>query len=277
MEVMELIMKKVLTIAGSDSLSGGGLQADLRTFSEYRLAAENVVTCIVSVEPETDKVSIQEVFTLNIEKQLMSIDNDLLAIKIGMLGSIETGRLVASFLRERENIPVVLDPVLALKESGFESNQKIIDFFKQELLPQATITTPNLKEAELLSGMNSINNLEDMKVAAVKIYQTGVKNVVIKGGQRLEGKTAYDVLYNGREHAVLEQEKLSNGFNNGAGCTFASAICGGIANGMSVEMAVKKAKIFVYESIKYGIPFLPELGNVYQGGINRRNDVHNEY
>lgn len=269
-------MKRVLTIAGSDSLSGGGLQADLRTFTEYGLEASNVVTCLVGVDVNEDKVEIHEVSTQMLKHQLKKVEesNEIIGIKVGMLASIETGKLVASFLKTKET-PIVIDPVLALKESGVESNQSVIEFFKKELLPLATITTPNLREAELLSGIDPIDSLEKMEEAAIRIYQTGVKNVVIKGGQRFEGTMAYDLLYDGEKSVILEQQKIKNGYNNGAGCTFASAICSGLAKGMDVLESVKAAKIFVYEAIEYGIPFLSELGNVYQGGKNKTIDEHN--
>lgn len=273
-KLMEKKMKKVLTIAGSDSLSGGGLQADLRTFEEYGVYGENAVTCIVTVEPETDKVTVHEVSLDMVKHQLETslVDTKgLNSIKIGMLASIEVANVVAEFLKQQKDIPVVLDPVLALKESGLTTEKDIIDFFNKELMPLATITTPNLREAELLSGIESIDSLEKMKEAAHFIYQTGVKQVVIKGGQRIKGPVAYDLLYDGTHYEWLEHKKILNGFNNGAGCTFASAIAAGLAKGYAVEESVKKAKDFVYEAIEYGIPFLPELGNVYQGGKSKEN------
>lgn len=267
-------MKRVLTIAGSDSLSGGGLQADLRTFEEYNVSGKNVVTCLVTVEPKTDKVEVHEVSKEILKRQLESCLSDfekIDGIKVGMLASIETAKIVAKYLKKNTQIPIILDPVLALKETGLESDQSIIEFFRAELLPLATLTTPNLAEAELLSGIEPIDSLEKMKQAAKIIYQTGVSYVVIKGGQRIKGSVAYDLLYDGSDYTIFEQQKISNGFNNGAGCTFASAITSGIAKGWSVEKSVKEAKIFVYEAIEYGIPFLPDLGNVYQGAKNKLN------
>ncbi len=267
-------MKKVLTIAGSDSLSGGGLQADLRTFEEYQVTGLNVLTCIVTVEANTDKVTVTELPLSLLETQLEECFNEVPAIdviKIGMLANIETAKVVVKALKKHREIPVVLDPVLALKESGLTSSQDIIDFFKTELMPLADITTPNLKEAELLSGLGKLDSLEKMKEAAQLIHKTGVKHVVIKGGQRLEGRLAYDVFYDGQNYMILEEDKLLNGYNNGAGCTFASAIASGMALGYHLETAVRKAKSFVYEGIEYGIPFLPGLGNVFQGGKSKRD------
>lgn len=263
-------MKKVLAIAGSDSLSGGGIQADMRTYKEFQVRGLNTLTCVVTVLPETDTVIIHEMNLKDIEKQLkICLAEEVDVIKIGMLANIEIATLVVSYLKKYPHIPVVLDPVLALKESGFTSSQTIIDFFNQELMPLATITTPNLREAELLSGINQITNIEKMKEAAKVIHKTGVKNVVIKGGQRLSGPTAFDVFFDGKTYTILEEEKLKNGYNNGAGCTFASAIASGMAKQEGIKEAVIQGKEFVYEAIQYGIPFLPGLGNVYQGGKNK--------
>lgn len=277
--MMEKIMKRVLTIAGSDSLSGGGLQADLRTFEEYGVAGLNVVTCIVTVEAKTDIVEVHEVSLEMVEHQLEAVfkeEQQLDGIKIGMLASIEVAKLVAEFLKKQKNIPIVLDPVLALKESGLTTERDVIDFFKNELMPLAAVTTPNLREAELLSGIDPIDTLEKMKEAAQLIYQTGVKQVVIKGGQRIKGPVAYDLLYDGKQFRWFKHEKILNGFNNGAGCTFASAITAGLAKDYSVEKSVEKAKNFVYEAIEYGIPFLPGLGNVYQGGKSKESHSQNK-
>lgn len=260
-------MKKVITIAGSDSLSGGGLQADIRTFKEYGVESANVVTCLVTVDPKTDQVTVHDVTSDMLKAQLDASLNDtseLSAIKIGMLANLETAEIVASYLVKFIDIPVILDPVLALKESGLTSKQTVIDFFIEKLVPLATIVTPNLREAELLSGVK-IDSLETMKAAAEKIHQLGARSVVVKGGQRLSGKTAYDVFYDGYEFVVLEEPKIANGFNNGAGCTFASGIASGIALEMTVLASVEASKQFVYEAIKNGIPFLEGLGNVYQG------------
>ena len=255
---------KVLTIAGSDSLSGGGLQADLRTYKEYKIEGSNVLTCIVTVAPNTDEVTVLGVSLPTLKAQLrecLSKENEI--------DVIEIAKVVANHLKEVKDIPIVLDPVLALKESGLTSSQDIIDFFNTELMPLATITTPNLREAELLSGLVGIDSIEKMEEAARIIHKTGVKNVVVKGGQRLKGETAYDVLFDGTTVTILEEKKLANSYNNGAGCTFASAIASGIATGLTVEESVRKGKAFVFESIEYGIPFLPGLGNVYQGGKNK--------
>lgn len=263
---------KVLTIAGSDSLSGGGLQADLRTYKEYNIEGSNVLTCIVTVAPNTDEVTVLGVSLPTLKAQLrecLSKENEIDVIKIGMLADIEIAKVVANHLKKVKDIPIVLDPVLALKESGLTSSQDIIDFFNTELMPLATITTPNLREAELLSGLVGIDSIEKMEEAARIIHKTGVKNVVVKGGQRLKGETAYDVLFDGTTVTILEEKKLANSYNNGAGCTFASAIASGIATGLTVEESVRKGKVFVFESIEYGIPFLPGLGNVYQGGKNK--------
>lgn len=256
-------MKRIVTISGSDTLSGGGVQADLRTFHEYGLEPLHVLTCIVTVNQETNAVNVYESPSNVIEDgftELTSLEYD--GIKIGMLATLDIARQVSSFLTN-QNVPIVLDPVLSLKESGFSENQDIVNFFKENLLPKATLTTPNLREAELLADM-SIKTVEDMKVAAVKIYATGVSYVVIKGGQRLSGGLAVDLLYDGKTFTIFEMAMLNNGYINGAGCTFASAIASNLILGESTKEAVQKSKEFVHRAIENGIPFLPGLGNVWQ-------------
>ena len=126
-------MKNVLTIAGSDSLSGGGLQADLRTFKEYGVNALNAVTCIVTVDPKSDKFTIYDVGQDFLQEQLetsLNQEENVDMIKIGMLGNLDIAKQVASFLQQHPDIPVILDPVLSLKEEGHTSNEEIVSFFR---------------------------------------------------------------------------------------------------------------------------------------------------
>lgn len=263
-------MKQLLTISGSDSLSGGGLQADLRTFYEHGVQGKQLLTCIVTVDAITDDVNVYDTpkETLNVLLE-ESITPDLSGIKIGMLATLDTAKDVAKALEEITDIPIVLDPVLALKETKNEVPSDITQFFKERLMPLATITTPNLREAEMLSGIFPIDSVARMKLAAENIHKTGVKYVVIKGGERILGEKAIDVLYDGIRFYEFTQEKIDTRSVNGAGCTFASAIAANLVNGMSVVDAVESAKAFVYGAIWHGIPFLPELGNVWQVGYKR--------
>lgn len=256
-------MKKGLIIAGSDTLSGGGLQTDIRTFSAHNLSVSNVLTCIVTLDSETTAIDICDLPVGLVEQQLQMIAfSSISVIKIGMLANLAVAKQIELFLKRMTTTPIILDPVLALKESGFGLSEKIVSFFSERLLPLADITTPNLREAELLANM-TITTLADMEQAAKVIHQFGVKNVVIKGGTRLVGIEAIDLLYDGHDYTYFKAPKLQTTNNNGAGCTFASAIAANVANGLSVTESVTDAKKFVYQAINHGFPFLDDLGNVW--------------
>lgn len=257
-----------MIIAGSDTLSGGGLQADVRTFHRFKIPSCQVLTCIVTVPSETGEVDIYDMPLPLFQKQLESLGDgsQFSGIKVGMLANLEIAKKVSLFLnRITADIPIVIDPVLALKESGFGMSTEIIHFFKEELLPLATVITPNLHEAELLSGHSGIEELAEMEQVARELNQIKIANIVIKGGLRFPGTQAIDVLWTQGQATFFKQPKLTNCHNNGAGCTFASAITAGLVQGQSLIEAVAQAKDFVYQAIDQGMPFLPELGNVWQG------------
>lgn len=140
---------------------------------------------------------------------------------------------------------------------------------KELLLPVATITTPNLIEAGILSGLGELKSIADMKEAAIKIQQLGPKNVVVKGGKRINGPVAVDVFYDGVSFTLLEAEKYPTDYNHGAGCTFAAAITAGLGKGYSVKEAVLLAKKFVAAAIKEGFEINPYLGHVWHGAYNQ--------
>lgn len=262
-------MIKLLTIAGSDTLSGGGLQADLRTFREYGITGDNVLTCIVTMGRETEEISIGELPISVITDQLKEAEKQLDAyqgIKVGMLANLETAQVVASFLEKVHTVPIVLDPVLALKESGLTTSQDIVTYFIERLLPLATITTPNLHEAELLSGIEPIDTVEKMILAGKKIQSYGVPYVVVKGGLRMPGTEAIDVLVTPETEHVYRNPKLHSGCNNGAGCTFASSIAAERVNNDNMREVIQSSKDFVYRSIENGVDFMDGLGNVWQKG-----------
>ncbi|WP_170175029.1 bifunctional hydroxymethylpyrimidine kinase/phosphomethylpyrimidine kinase [Vagococcus acidifermentans] len=264
------LMNNILTIAGSDTISGGGLQADLRTFQEYGMNGLNVLTCIATLS-DTQMIQVDAVQEELLNEQLNQITTylpQLNAIKLGMLGTVDNAVTIARFLaRLREDIPVIIDPVLALKESPLTLELDAVTVFQEQLLPLATIVTPNLREAELLSGMTNIASVDDMKQAAANIFNFGAKQVVIKGGARIPGSQAVDVFYDGSTYRELVVSKLPTNTTNGAGCTFASAIACGLAKGLPAEQAVADSKEFVYYAIKYGQPFSEDYGNVWQGGL----------
>jgi pyridoxine kinase len=265
--------KKIITIAGADSLSGGGIQADLATFAEYGLFGFSAITSIVTVVNE--EFLIHDMPLALVREQLDTIFAipDIAGIKVGLLPTREIIELVGEYLAQHHDIPVVVDPVMAFKETDDVLVSEIATTMKERLLPFATVVTPNLVEASILADMR-IENVDDMQVAAQKIAEFGPQHVVVKGGNRIPGTEAIDVLFDGATFEIMRSEKLAGTLNNGAGCTFASAIASGITKGVDVLTAVKDAKAFVYAGIQQGVPVLPDLGDVWQGA--RRIRGHDE-
>lgn len=261
------MIRKVLTIAGSDTLSAGGLQADLKTFEEFGVFGVCSVTCIVTIND--DQLDVELISPELLQAQLQTIKlHQFDAIKLGMLADNDTILQVKQFLLERPNIPVVTDPVFAFKETNSLLDNQLALATVKELFPLTFLTTPNLIEAQILADM-AITNLAEMKIAAKKIHELGPKNVLVKGGQRIPGAEAIDVWFDGTDYHVLTEPKLESNMINGAGCTLAAAITAGLSKGLSTEKAILTAKSFVFEGIKHGFPFLPELGNVWQGAYRQ--------
>lgn len=254
--------KTILTIAGSDTLAGGGLQSDLKTFEDYQIFGLTAITCIAVVK--NNQFVINDLPPELLQDQLETIQNslDLNGIKIGLVHDLESLTLVKKFL-QRFNGPIVLDPVMAFKETeqvyGQTYRKKMI-----ELFPFVTIITPNLKEAELLARQK-ITTLEEMEQAAKKLVYLGAPAVVIKGGERLAGKNASDLFYDGRQFEWFSKPKLATTTINGAGCTFASAISANLVLEKPLLTAVKDSKEYVYQAIKKGLPLKNGEGNVWFG------------
>lgn len=245
--------KYILAISGNDIFSGGGLYADLATYTTHHLHGFVAVTCLTAM---TDKGF--EVFATDssvFSQQLKSLkDVPFSGIKLGLLPNVEIAELALAFVKEHADIPIVLDPVLVCKEN----HDVEVSILRDELLkflPYATIITPNLVEAELLS-QKSIQTLEDMKAVAKELHELGAKHVVIKGGNRFSQTVAVDVFYDGQDFHILENPVLNHN-NIGAGCTFASSIASQLLLGHPVLEAVQFSKNFVYQAIlhsdQYGV------------------------
>lgn len=240
---------KVLTIAGSDVSGGAGLEADLKMFEEYGAFGTAAVTCIVTFDPADNFSHViefidPEVVTRQLESTLAVHKFD--AIKSGMLGSVENALVLAEKLKTNE-LPYVFDPVLVCKGAGTMVDLK--DLFVDNLVPLATVITPNLEEAATLAGIEPIDSVEGMIEAAKIIHGQGATNVVVKGGARLAGADAIDILFDGQKVTTLRSRKVNEKLVNGAGCSFASSIAAGIATGLNVEDAVVSAK----EKVAHGI------------------------
>ncbi|WP_413524342.1 pyridoxine/pyridoxal/pyridoxamine kinase [Carnobacterium divergens] len=263
------VIPKTLTIAGSDSSGGAGIQADLKTFEEYSTYGLSALTTIVTMDPDNDwHHNVFPIDVAIVKEQLKTnlAGGKIDAMKTGMLGTVPIIDLVAETIKTHQLENIVIDPVMVCKGEDEVLNPDSADALRNQLIPLATITTPNLFEAGVLSGLGKLTNLEDMKKAAEKIHALGAKNVVIKGGKALAGDKAIDLFYDGSEFTVLETEKITPAHNHGAGCTFAAAITAGLANGLSVKDAVLKAKDFVSEAIRSGFDFNEYVGPVFHGG-----------
>lgn len=244
-------LKKVVTIAGSDTSGGAGIQADLKTFQERGVFGMNILTVIVSMGPTWD----HRVFPVDInviKEQASTVFNEIGvdAVKTGMLPTVEIIEYAGSLIKNLKNTPVVIDPVMVckgVKEALFPENTVAM---QKALLPYATVTTPNLFEASQLAGVEPITTLEELKDAAKKIYDFGVKNVVIKGGKSFSEKAAIDILYDGTNFEIFETEKINTPYTHGAGCTFAACLTAELAKGASIKEAVETTKTLITEALR---------------------------
>lgn len=264
-------MKKTLTLAGSDSSGGAGIQADLKTFQEHGVYGMTALTSIVTMDP--DNSWSHGVFPIDTEivanqlNTILSVGID--AMKTGMLGSVPIIELGANKIDEYKIKNVVIDPVMVCKGENEVLQPENTDAMRELLIPRALITTPNLFEASQLAKSNPIKTIDGMKEAAAKIIELGAKNVVIKGGSDLEHDKATDLFYDGNEYTLFESDKIDTTYNHGAGCTFAAAITANLANGKSVKDAVSSAKDFVTSAIKHGWRLNEYVGPVMHGAYNK--------
>lgn len=263
-----MAVKKIVTIAGSDSLAGGGIQADLATFDEYNFQGLSVITSIVRVT-QSDFL-IHEIAPELVLEQMQSIFalDDIAAVKIGLLPTQTHMVMVADFLKSHvKGIPIIVDPVMVFKESDQANTTKMVQAMKTYLLPIATVLTPNLPETELLSGQK-ITTVSDLTRAAEQLLQDGCQAVYAKGGTRLDGAQVKDVLVEKTGVvSIFEQPKLTTHPNNGAGCTLSAAIASNLGQTKSLTDAAKAAQAFVHAGIEHGVLLNQsfEIGNVWQG------------
>lgn len=244
-------MFRALTIAGSDTCGGAGIQADLKSFSANGVYGMSVITA-VTVQNTMGVFGIQDINPEIIEGQIDVIFEDIRvdAIKIGMVSQIPSIKAIAKALKKVEKLPaIVLDPVM-ISKSGFNLLSKDAkDTLVSKLFPLATLITPNLPEAEEILGIE-IKTLEDMKSAALKLIELGPKAVLVKGGH-LEGE-ATDLLFDGKEFIVLPQERINTTHTHGTGCTLSSAIAANLAKNMTMEEAVREGKRYITVAIEHG-------------------------
>ena len=238
----------VLSIAGSDPSSGAGIQGDMRTFSSFGANGLSVVTAITS-QNTSRFFGVESVSELLVKSQIRSIFEDFRidAIKIGMVYDKQTVRVIHSEL-EKIKIPVILDPIFKSTTGGILQTPSAFSDFKKLLVPLCYIITPNIIEAEKISGIK-IKSLKDMKNAAIKIQKMGAKNVVIKGGHFFKGDKVTDILLEDKKFSIFSHARLKFE-SHGGGCTFSAALCANIARGKKLSDAVDSARLFTVESIR---------------------------
>ncbi|HUX37695.1 MAG TPA: bifunctional hydroxymethylpyrimidine kinase/phosphomethylpyrimidine kinase [Rectinemataceae bacterium] len=237
-------MKRALTIAGSDSGGGAGIQADLKTFAAHGVFGMSAITALTA----QNSLGVQGVFEIPPEfvaAQIESVISDFGAdaVKIGMISNSRIIEAVAGKIRERGLFPLVVDPVMVAKGGDPLLHEEARESLIGLLLPLATVVTPNLPEAEALCGFR-VANEEDMRRAAREILRMGPKAVVVKGGH-LESDTSDDLFFDGRDFAVFSARRIESANTHGTGCTFASAIAARLALGIQLREAVAGAKTYV--------------------------------
>ncbi|MEU0493083.1 bifunctional hydroxymethylpyrimidine kinase/phosphomethylpyrimidine kinase [Nocardiopsis sp. NPDC006139] len=244
---------RAYVIAGSEATGGAGIQADLKAFQELGVYGMGTITCIVSFDPKNGWghrfVPVDpQVIADQIEAATACHDLDV--VKIGMLGTPDTIDVVAQGLRERDWRHVVLDPVLICKGQEPGAALDTDKALTEKVLPLATVITPNHFEAMTLSGMESIDTVDDLVEAARRIHDLGPSHVIAKGGVELPGPDAVDVHFDGEEVTVLRAPKIGQERVSGAGCTFAAAITAELAKGAEVGAAAATAKEMVRRGIE---------------------------
>ncbi|WP_124726859.1 bifunctional hydroxymethylpyrimidine kinase/phosphomethylpyrimidine kinase [Staphylospora marina] len=240
---------KALTIAGSDSGGGAGIQADLKTFQELEAFGMSAITAITA----QNTLGVQGVWPLPVEavvRQIDSVAEDLSpdAVKTGMLFSAEIIDAVAERIRGYGWKQLVVDPVMVAKGGAPLLHPDAVQAVIRSLIPLAAVVTPNIPEAEVLTGM-TIRSLDDRKEAAKRIVSFGAKAVVVKGGHG-EEETVIDLLYDGSVFVEFHHPRVNTRHTHGTGCTFAAAVTAGLARGSNLTDAVDLAESYIRSAIE---------------------------
>ncbi|WP_096271732.1 bifunctional hydroxymethylpyrimidine kinase/phosphomethylpyrimidine kinase [Paucisalibacillus globulus] len=243
-----------LTIAGSDSGGGAGIQADLKTFQELGTFGTSVLTAVTA----QNTMGVRAVQPINIDmviNQLEAVMDDFSvgAIKTGMLFSAEIIEAVANTLARYSKYPLVIDPVMIAKGGASLLQQSAIVALKECLIPMASLLTPNIPEAEVLTGM-SISSLTDMEIAANRFLEMGTDAVLMKGGHRQDTLFAEDLYISASgEYLLMKSKRIDTKDTHGTGCTFAAAITAELAKGALMSEAVVTAKQYIHAAIEDGL------------------------
>ena len=260
-------MRTALTIAGSDSSGGAGIQADIKTMTANGVFAMSAATALTA-QNTTGVKDIMEVSPAFLKEQLDCVFTDIRpdAVKIGMVSSSELIRAIADKLKEYRAENIVVDPVMVATSGARLISEDAVETLKECLLPEADILTPNIPEAEVLSGMR-ICTEEDMICAGQKISETYHLAVLVKGGHQLND--ANDLLCQGGVCRWFYGKRIDNPNTHGTGCTLSSAIASNLAKGFSMEESVERAKTY----ISGALGAMLDLGKG-SGPMNHAFDIH---
>ena len=236
-------MQTALTIAGSDTCGGAGIQADIKTMTANGVYAMSAITALTA-QNTTGVTGIMEVTPDFLRLELDTVITDIRpdAVKIGMVSSAELIRVIAETLRKYELKNIVADPVMVAPSGARLISEDAVSTLKEELLPLATVITPNIPEAEVLADME-IRTPEDMITAAEKIYKAYGCAVLCKGGHSMND--ANDLLYRADGYKWFRGRRIDNPNTHGTGCTLSSAIASNLAKGADLDTAVEKAKHYI--------------------------------
>ncbi len=242
-----------MTIAGSDSGGGAGIQADLRTFAFHQVHGTSALTCVTA----QNTVGVSRVDALPAEAVVAQVeavvqDIGVHAVKTGMLLNQEIITAVANQVSVLGLHPLVVDPVMVSRAGAQLIDDGAIAALQHQLIPHATVVTPNRYEAQLLSGI-SIDSLADMETAAQRIYQSGVKAVLVKGGGMAGELRGVDVWYDGQQLVTLKTTTVDTPNTHGTGCTLSAAIAANLALGQEVFVAVQQAKHYVTQALAHSL------------------------
>ncbi len=267
---MSVKMKTALSIAGSDSSGGAGIQADMKTMSAHGIYAMTAITALTA-QNTTGVTGILEATPEFLAQQLDAVFTDIFpdAVKIGMVSSAPLIRVIAEKLRQYQARHIVVDPVMVATSGSRLIQDEAVETLKQELLPLAEVITPNIPEAEVLSGMK-ISNASDMEKAARHIAEACSCAVLLKGGHDLND--ANDLLVQNGEVLWFYGKRINNPNTHGTGCTLSSAIASNLARGMELKDAVRWAKAY----ISGALAAMLDLGKG-RGPMNHLFDLKSEY
>ncbi len=238
-----------LTIAGSDSGGGAGIQADLKTFAAFGVHGASAIACLTAQNPR--RVYAVESATPKILRlQIEAVFSELrpAAVKTGMLFSVGNVRVVAGFFRKPKRVPLVVDPVMVATSGARLLQPEAVQVLKQHLLPLAALVTPNLPEAEMLAG-GKIANVETMRAAAREIHARFGCAALVKGGHLRGMREAVDVFFDGRTELLLTAPFIKGVRTHGTGCTYSAAITAALALGCDLPRAVGLAKNHIAQAV----------------------------